>query len=205
MKSNYTILILGILSILILLIFVQILTAQPQNDDKEDRNWFDDETEENNKDDDDNGWWDPREEYYNYSQSDHSTDLGIDGSLFLIFIISFSIIIYIIWKVTHRTKERRYFSSEVKRQVLKNQNYKCAICKRSTGLWDYDHKNGDRSNNKLSNCQALCPNCHAKKTRGLLKTRKSKLSLVKIFVIIVMIIIFFIILFPFLIRNFSMN
>ena len=36
-------------------------------------------------------------------------------------------------------------------------------CKRNTGVWDYDLKNGDRSNNKKSNYQALCPNCHANK------------------------------------------
>jgi 5-methylcytosine-specific restriction endonuclease McrA len=40
-------------------------------------------------------------------------------------------------------------------------------------VWDYDHIDGNRSNNKISNCQALCPNCHAKKTRGLLKQDKS--------------------------------
>ena len=55
MKSNYTILILGILSILIILIFVQISTAQPQNDDNEDSNWFD------------------ARDYYN--RLDHSKDL----------------------------------------------------------------------------------------------------------------------------------
>ena len=28
---------------------------------------------------------------------------------------------------------------------------------------DFDHKNGDRSNNKLSNCQVLCVPCHRRK------------------------------------------
>lgn len=207
MKSNYTILILGILSILIILIFVQISTGQPQNDDNEDSTWFDardyynrldhskdfdDETEENDKDDEDNGWWDPRREYYNYSQSDHSIDSNNYDALIPIFIIVILGVIFIIWKVTHQKKERRYFSLEVKRQVLKNQDYKCAICKRNTGIWDYDHKNGDRSNNKLSNCQALCPNCHAKKTRGLLKTKeKSNRRLLVISVIIIFLIIIY--------------
>jgi hypothetical protein len=36
---------------------------------------------------------------------------------FLIFIFLLLIIGAIIWKLTHRTKERRYFSSEVKRQI----------------------------------------------------------------------------------------
>ena len=103
---------------------------------------------------------------------------------FLIFIFFVLIIGAIRWKLTHRTKERRYFSSEVKRQILKDHNYKCVIYKRNTGVWDYDHKNGDRSNNKISNCQALYPNCHAKKTRGLLETKeKSNSKLLKLFII----------------------
>jgi hypothetical protein len=37
----------------------------------------------------------------------------------------------------------------------------------NAGIWDYDHKDGNRGNNKASNCQVLCPTCHAKKSRGL--------------------------------------
>lgn len=113
--------------------------------------------------------------------------------LFVLFIILI-IIGAIAWRLTHpQTKERRYFSTEVKRQVLKDQNYKCAICKRNTGVWDYDHKNGNRSNNKISNCQALCPNCHAKKTRGLIRIKEkpnSRSPLLSIFFIIVFFIVF---------------
>jgi len=75
----------------------------------------------------------------------------------------------------HRPKKRRYFSADIKRQVLKEQNNKCAFCKRNKGVWDCDHIVGNRSNNDIANCQALYPDCHAKKTRGLLKVeRKSK-------------------------------
>ena len=111
---------------------------------------------------------------------------------FLIFIFFLLIIGTILWKLRNKTKERHYFSSEVKRQILKDQNYKCAICKRNTGVWDYDHKNGDRSNNKISNCQALCPNCHAKKTRGLIKIKEKSNSKGLRFFIIFVIIIFII-------------
>jgi hypothetical protein len=31
---------------------------------------------------------------------------------------------------------------------------------------DWDHKNGKRYDNSESNCQALCPNCRAVKTRS---------------------------------------
>jgi 5-methylcytosine-specific restriction endonuclease McrA len=60
----------------------------------------------------------------------------------------------------------------------------------NAGVWNYDHKNGDRSNNKITNCQALCPNCHAKKTRGLLKSKvKSSKKLLKLFIISLIILI----------------
>ena len=91
------------------------------------------------------------------------------GIILLITLIILAIIIAAIWKLTHRRKKRQYFSTDVKREVLRNQDYKCTKCKKSAGVWDYDHTDGDRSNNDISNCQALCPNCHAKKTRGLLK------------------------------------
>jgi len=122
------------------------------------------------------------------------TNYTSDNSYFLFFILFLIIIGAITWRLTHcRTIERRYFSTEVKRQVLKDQNYKCVICKRNIGVWDYDHENGDRSNNKKSNCQALCPNCHAKKTRGLLMIKKqsnSKSPLFFIFSVIILFIVF---------------
>jgi len=139
---------------------------------------------------DDSGWWDARD-YYN--QFINFKDFNnYDSLLILLFIIIIGIIV--IWKLTHRTKERRYFSAEVKRQILKNQKFKCAICKMNLGVWDYDHTNGDKSNNKMTNCQALCPNCHAKKTRGLLKSKaKSSKKLIKLFIIslIILIVILF--------------
>jgi hypothetical protein len=113
----------------------------------------------------------------------------------LVVIIFFLLIGAFIWKLTHKTKERRYFSAEVKKQVIIDQKYKCAICKKSIGVWDYDHKDGNRSNNKISNCQALCPNCHAKKTRGLLKAKEKSQFRVKNILIIIIIIIFFVFLY----------
>lgn len=73
---------------------------------------------------------------------------------------------------SRKQRERRYFPESVKKQKLRDQNYKCAICKRSTGVWDYDHIDGNRSNNNPCNLQLLCPNCHAKKSRGLLKQKE---------------------------------
>ena len=61
--------------------------------------------------------------------------------------------------------ERRGFSTLVKEQVLKRQGHRCNNCNRLLNVVDYDHIDGNRSNNDISNCQALCPNCHAEKSR----------------------------------------
>jgi 5-methylcytosine-specific restriction endonuclease McrA len=53
----------------------------------------------------------------------------------------------------------------IKEHILDKQHHKCAKCNRLLNVVDYDHKDGNRSNNKESNCVALCPNCHAVKTR----------------------------------------
>jgi len=62
--------------------------------------------------------------------------------------------------------ERHRFAETVKERVLKRQNHRCAHCKRLLNVVDWDHKNGKRYDNSESNCQALCPNCHAVKTRS---------------------------------------
>jgi UDP-N-acetylmuramyl pentapeptide phosphotransferase/UDP-N-acetylglucosamine-1-phosphate transferase len=71
------------------------------------------------------------------------------------------------WVLVSRSvkEKRRHFSEIVRRQVIQKQNGKCAKCKKkllSFGM-DLDHRNGDRSNNKLSNCQVLCVPCHRRK------------------------------------------
>jgi 5-methylcytosine-specific restriction endonuclease McrA len=67
-----------------------------------------------------------------------------------------------------KKRERRHFSRDVKRTILLKQKGKCKHCKSYLNRYarEFDHKNGDRSNNKGSNCQALCSNCHAKKSRS---------------------------------------
>jgi hypothetical protein len=83
-------------------------------------------------------------------------------------LIIFIIIIYVVWKLRHRGgkyKERHYFSDSVKEMVLDKQHHRCADCNRVLNVVDWHHKNGDRSDNRESNCMALCPNCHAIRTR----------------------------------------
>ncbi|HEU4822506.1 MAG TPA: HNH endonuclease signature motif containing protein [Nitrososphaeraceae archaeon] len=61
--------------------------------------------------------------------------------------------------------KRKSFSILVKKEAVQKQKTRCARCKRKLVEYghDFDHKNGNRSNNKLSNCQALCTPCHRRK------------------------------------------
>ena len=63
-----------------------------------------------------------------------------------------------------KKSKRKDFAPLTKLMVLQNQNHRCNICNNLLNVVDFDHIDGNRSNNKISNCQALCPNCHAKKT-----------------------------------------
>ena len=62
---------------------------------------------------------------------------------------------------------REPFSELVKQSTLQNQDGKCNMCNMSLSNYviEYDHIDNDRTNNQLSNCQALCINCHSKKMR----------------------------------------
>lgn len=62
-------------------------------------------------------------------------------------------------------KKRKDFSESVKNQILAVQFYRCNYCNEVLDVVNFDHIDGSRSNNSIFNCQALCPNCHAKKTR----------------------------------------
>jgi hypothetical protein len=105
----------------------------------------------------------------------NSNNSGLSYGLLFIFIL---FLVGIGFLIRRRGHERRYFNSETKRYILKKQGRRCANCNWNAGVFDFDHKDGNRSNNKVSNCQALCPNCHAKKSRGLIDVRKkSKFSI----------------------------
>jgi hypothetical protein len=101
------------------------------------------------------------------SQPPNQEDAG--GWLISILLIAVAAVIGIVIKRLTRNKtqeERRGFPDIVKERVLKKQNHRCARCKRLLNVVDWDHKNGKRYDNSESNCQALCPNCHAIKTRS---------------------------------------
>ena len=64
-------------------------------------------------------------------------------------------------------EERRGWTRAEQQQVLDQQGGKCADCGQHASSFQFDHKDNNHSNNSMSNCQALCPNCHDRKTRGL--------------------------------------
>ena len=70
------------------------------------------------------------------------------------------IITAIVRRLKHR-KEGQHFSDSVKEKILEKQHHRCADCNRVLNVVDWHHKNGDRSDNRESNCVALCPNCHS--------------------------------------------
>ena len=83
----------------------------------------------------------------------------------------------IIEKSMAKPKTRKPFSEKTKKITLEKQHYRCKACRNKSKNWDFDHIDGDSSNNSLENCQALCPNCHAEKSR---KNKQRKLKLSKI-------------------------
>lgn len=68
-------------------------------------------------------------------------------------------------KTSRKDTKRKQFTKLTKQKVLIQQNFTCNWCKTVLEFPQFDHIDGNSSNNDISNCQALCPNCHAKKTR----------------------------------------
>jgi len=84
-------------------------------------------------------------------------------------------VLRVIEKSMSKPKARKSFPKTTQKSSLSEQKNRCNDCSKKSKVWDFDHIDGDSSNNSLNNCQALCPNCHAKKTRNY-KKRNLKLS-----------------------------
>ena len=94
------------------------------------------------------------------------------GALIFLSIIPLAIVFKIgpKGKMGRRVK-RRAFTQDTKDLVLSRQNYRCNLCGVTPQHWNFDHI-GSRGNNSPSNCQALCLDCHADKTKR--ENRQSK-------------------------------
>lgn len=67
-------------------------------------------------------------------------------------------------KASKTTKgNRKQFSKLNKQKMLIRQNFCCADCGGFLEYPEFHHRDGNRSNNSLSNCVALCANCHRKR------------------------------------------
>ncbi|HJJ23113.1 MAG TPA: hypothetical protein OQH54_05290 [Nitrosopumilus sp.] len=75
----------------------------------------------------------------------------------------------IIWASTKKRKlivfQRRGWNSVQKKQVKDRQFGKCNICFTPPTKWKYDYFDGNKNNNNLDNCQALCSDCYSVKTQ----------------------------------------
>jgi hypothetical protein len=60
--------------------------------------------------------------------------------------------------------QRHGWSGFEKEQVRERQYGKCNMCYTITSKWKYDYIDGNKNNNDLINCQALCPDCYSVKT-----------------------------------------
>jgi len=60
---------------------------------------------------------------------------------------------------------RKDFTKTTKEDTLRRQGFRCNSCGDYSNYFDFHHKDGNKGNNYSSNCEALCPNCHAEKTR----------------------------------------
>ena len=130
-------------------------------------------------------------------ESTSSSSSGYEISAFLLLVI-FSGTVIIIYKLRRRrSRRRRNFSAETIRETFRKQDYKCAECNKgiTTKLYDKHHKDGNRSNNSVSNLELLCVTCHAKISRGLLveeeleEKRRSKWKFIAVGIITLFIII----------------
>jgi 5-methylcytosine-specific restriction endonuclease McrA len=83
----------------------------------------------------------------------------------LIAVLLWIIAIVVLVSRSAKKEKRRRFTQAVKRHIIHKQKGKCVMCNRKLEAYgsDLHHKNGDRSNNKLSNCEVLCTPCHRRK------------------------------------------
>lgn len=76
-----------------------------------------------------------------------------------------------------RKKKRKGVTPNRAMQIAKSQDFSCAHCSKSiTKRYQFhiDHIDGDRNNRDITNLQALCVECHSKKSHRQTKDRTKK-------------------------------
>ena len=94
--------------------------------------------------------------------NDDQSDYNIINILGLIGIIG-GIIGISRTKIGSAIFQKRGWSRDEKEQVRTRQYDRCNMCFREPKRWAYDHFDGDKRNNDISNCQGLCPKCKSEK------------------------------------------
>ena len=75
-----------------------------------------------------------------------------------------SIIGVSVWKKKFTVFQRHGWSGFEKEQVRERQYGKCNMCFTLQSHWKYDYIDGNKNNNDIDNCQALCLDCYSVKT-----------------------------------------
>jgi hypothetical protein len=93
--------------------------------------------------------------------NDDQTDYNIINILGLIGITAAAVVFR--KKIVSIFSQIRGWNSIQKEQVRTSQYGRCNICYRNTSKWTYDHIDGNKRNNDISNCQGLCPQCKSER------------------------------------------
>ena len=87
------------------------------------------------------------------------------GEQRIIALLLWGVAFFLLISEPRRIRMRKHFTQLVKKEVIHKQKNRCATCKRKLEPYvsNFHHVNGDRSDNRLSNCKALCIPCHRRK------------------------------------------
>src|SRR5215472_3604422 len=96
--------------------------------------------------------------------STESSNLSL-GDQRIIALLLWGVALFLLISEPRRIRKRKHFTQLVKREVIHKQKNRCATCKRKLEPYvsNFHHVNGDRSDNRLSNCKVLCIPCHRRK------------------------------------------
>jgi len=74
-------------------------------------------------------------------------------------------------------EKRKHFAPKTRKKVLEMQKNRCKDCGIKFPYLQFHHIDGNSSNNDITNCIALCPNCHILRQMRMKKSKKSLMKL----------------------------